>query len=106
MKNAHDSAALLGRTIRWTCTDGPVAGQTFEHSFDSTGPNDSKRTRASFVAVVPVDENVAVVSSLSESGQALMVTLNFADNRMVGFVLSHDSWTQQKAQFELLPAPA
>jgi hypothetical protein len=27
MKSAPESASLLGRTIRWTCTDGPVAGQ-------------------------------------------------------------------------------
>ncbi|MES3015128.1 MAG: hypothetical protein V4750_15560, partial [Pseudomonadota bacterium] len=29
--------ALLGRTIRWRFSDGPVAGQTFEHTFSTDG---------------------------------------------------------------------
>ena len=29
--------ALLGRTIRWRFSDGPVAGQTFEHTFNADG---------------------------------------------------------------------
>jgi hypothetical protein len=59
-----------------------------------------------FAAVVPIDENIAVVTALAEDGPSLMVTLNFTEKQMVGFILSHGSWTQQKARFELLPAPA
>ncbi len=104
--NAPEGTVLLGRTIRWTCTDGPVAGQTFEHSFDNGRKAGVAPTGETFVAVVPVDDDIVVVSSLAAGGQALLATLNFADRRMVGFLLDHDSWTRQRARFELLPEPA
>ncbi len=102
-----DSRFWLGRTIRWTCTDGPVAGQTFEHRFDqrARGPA-GKAAPSGFIAVVPVDKDVVVVSHLAENGQALMATLNFADKQMSGFLLSRDSWTRQKGRFELLSPPS
>lgn len=105
MNDARDGASPLGRTIRWTCTDGPVAGQTFEHSFNGDGDDGGTRTRKPFIAVVPVDDDIVVVSSIAASGEALMATLNFANGQMVGFVLSHDSWSRHEARFELLPAP-
>jgi hypothetical protein len=95
------STFWLGRTIRWTCTDGPVAGRTFEHRFDQR-----ERGPAAFITVVPIDKDIVVVSHLAKNGQALMATLNFADQQMSGFILSRHSWTRQKGRFELLSPPS
>jgi hypothetical protein len=70
MKSGPESASLLGRTIRWTCTDGPVAGQTFERTFNddgsviwrSVGGKDStKLNREKFSAVAPINDDVVVI---------------------------------------------
>lgn len=115
MSTAPDKRALLGRTIRWRFTDGPVAGQTFEHTFNTDGSvvwrsvdgsDPTKLNHEKFGAVAPVSDDVAVVSYVSASGYTLTVALNLAQGRMVGFASGHDTWTQQKGSFELLPAPA
>ena len=107
--------ALLGRTIRWRFNDGPVAGQTFEHTFNTDGgvvwrsvdgqdPNELHHEK--FAAVAPVSDDVAVVSYVSASGYTMTVALNLATSQMVGFASGHDTWAQQKGTFELLPEPA
>ena len=63
MKPPPTSATLLGRTIRWTFSDGPVKGQTFDHTFNDDGSvtwrsvgGDAKTTlnREKHSGVVPV----------------------------------------------------
>ena len=107
--------ALLGRTIRWRFNDGPVAGQTFEHTFDTDGSvvwrsvdgqDPSELHHEKFAAVAPVSDDVVVVSYVSASGYTLTVALNLATSQMVGFASGHDTWAQQKGTFELLPEPA
>lgn len=84
MKSApRERFSLLGRTIRWTCTDGPVAGQTFEHTFNDDdgnvvwrsvdGKDSTKLDREKFSAVAPINDDVVVVSYLAASGHALTV---------------------------------
>ncbi len=115
MSTATDKRALLGRTIRWRFADGPVAGQTFEHTFDTDGSvvwrsvdgkEPTKLNHEKFGAVAPISDDVVLVSYLSASGYALTVALNLAQGHMVGFASGHGSWTQQKGTFELLPEPA
>ena len=115
MNTASDKVALVGRTIRWRFDDGPVAGQTFEHTFDSDGsvvwrsvdgPEPTKLHQEKFGAVAPISDDVVVVSYVSSGGYTLTVALNLAQGRMVAFASGHDTWVQQRGSFELLPEPA
>ena len=109
------SGALLGRTIRWRFADGPVAGQTFEHTFQDDGSvvwrsvdgkEPTKLHHEKFGAVSPISDDVAIVSYVSASGYTLTVALNLALGQMVGFASGHDTWMQQRGTFELLPETA
>src|SRR5258705_8177206 len=105
MTSKSGQQALLGRTIRWRFSDGPVAGQTFEHTFKDDGSvvwrsvdgkAPTKLNHEKFAAVAPISDEVVVVSYVSASGYALTVALNLAQGRMVGFASGHDTWVQQK----------
>jgi hypothetical protein len=115
MTSRPESRALLGRTIRWCFTDGPVAGRTFEHTFNTDGSvvwrgvdgkEPTKLHHEKFGAVAPISDDVVVVSYVSANGITLTVALNLALGQMVGFASGHDTWAQQKGTFELLPEPA
>ena len=109
------SASLLGRTIRWTFNDGPVKGQTFDHTFNDDGsvvwrivsgkPN-APLNRETHSGVVPLGDQVAMVSYLSSNGFTLTAALNFADMRLTAFASNGESWTMQRGSFELLPEAA
>jgi hypothetical protein len=110
-----ERTTLLGRTIRWRFADGPVAGQTFEHTFNDDGSvvwrsvdgkEPTKLHHEKFGAVAPISDDVVVVSYVSAGGYTLTVALNLAQRTMVGFGSGHDTWAQQKGTFELLPEPA
>ena len=114
--NTHaDCRALHGRTIRWRFTDGPVAGQTFEHTFNHDGSvvwrgvdgaEPTKLHHEKSAAVAPMSDDVVLVSYVSAQGITLTVALNFALGQMVGFASGHDVWVQQKGVFDMLPEPA
>ena len=115
MNTASDKVALVGRRIRWRFDDGPVAGQTFEHTFDDDGSVvwrsvDGKEPTTlhyeKFGAVAPISDDVVVVSYVSSGGYTLTVALNLVQGRMVAFASGHDTWTQQRGSFELLPETA
>jgi hypothetical protein len=115
MNTASDKVALVGRTIRWRFDDGPVAGQTFEHTFDSDGSvvwrsvdgeDPTTLHQEKFGAVAPISDDVVVVSYVSSGGYTLTVALNLVQGRMVAFASGHDTWAQQRGSFELLPEPA
>ena len=106
--------ALLGRTIRWRFSDGPVAGQTFEHTFNTDGSvvwrsvdgkEPTQLHHEKFGAVAPISEGVVAVSYVSAGGHTLTVALNLETPQRVGFASGHDTWVQQKDTFELLPEP-
>lgn len=109
MSSTSDKLTLVGRTIRWRFADGPVVGQTFEHTFNSDGSVDgkepSKLNHEKFDAVAPISDDVVLVSYVAVSGYTLTVALNLAQGKMVGFASGHDTWAQQKGSFELLPEP-
>ena len=107
--------ALLGRTIRWRFSDGPSAGQTFEHTFNGDGSvvwrsvdgeEPTKLHREKFGSIAPISDDVVAVSYASAGGYTLTVALNLDTSQMVGFTSGHDTWAQHKGSFELLPEPA
>ena len=108
-KDGIDS--LRGRTLRWTFTDGPTAGTTYEHVFNNDGSigfraadksGKGKFTRTKDGAVVKVDDGLFAVSYLSDSGFTLTVVLNTRTSEMVGFASNNESWFQQKGTFEVV----
>jgi hypothetical protein len=102
--------SLIGRTVRWTFEDGPVAGKTYEHTFNADGSvvyrsiegaNPGKITREMKCAVDSVGGDVVVISYLAASGYTLTVILDFRDHRMVGFASNEKEWYRQQGTFEL-----
>jgi phenolic acid decarboxylase len=102
--------SLYGKTLRWTFTDGPVAGKTFEHTFNEDGTvvfrsvdgnEKGKTTRAKDSAVVKFTNDVFAVSYLA-GGYTLTVVLNLEQGEMIGFASNDKQWFQQKGTFEIL----
>ena len=102
--------SLTGRTLRWTFSDGPVAGKTYEHTFNADGSvvyrsvDDTvtgKPTRERFCATDRIDEHVFVISYRAVSGYTLTVVLNFADHRMIGYASNEEAWYRQQGTFEI-----
>ena len=103
--------SLYGKTLRWTFTDGPVAGKTFEHIFNEDGTvvfrsvdgnEKGKSTRAKDSVVVKITNDVFAVSYLADSGYTLTVVLNLEQGEMIGFASNDKQWFQQKGTFEIL----
>jgi len=103
--------SLHGKTLRWTFNDGPVKGQTFEHTFEadgrvtwrSTDKPEASEHHDKASAAVKVSDDVHVVSYLSaDSGYTLTVVLNLRDGTAVGFASDGKDWFQQSGRFEVL----
>jgi hypothetical protein len=121
MTQTHQAAAIRGKTIRLTWTEGPTKGTTHEHVFhpDGTvewhgidGPEkksapDQPRKGASVqekakYAALPVADDIYAVSYLAPSGYTLTVVLNFRDHRMVGFASGAKEWYPLRGTFEVV----
>jgi hypothetical protein len=117
---------VRGTTMRWTFTDGPTAGSTYEHTFSKSGtvrfkpvgggPDSAKGASAAkkkpakarkpstpeapkYAALRAADDAYAV-SYLSSSGYTLTVVLNFKDHTIVGFASNDKQWFAVKGTFE------
>jgi len=101
--------SILGKTVRWTFTNGPTKGATFEHVFHPDGSvswreasgKSGAATRAQRSAVMRVSDDVQAVSYLTDSGYTLTLTLNFSSGRMVGFASNEKSWYPVEGTFEI-----
>ena len=120
---------VRGTTMRWTFTDGPTAGSTYEHAFSKSGtvrfkpvgggpdsakgasaakkkPAKAKKPRkpeAPKYAAMRAADDAYAVSYLSGSGYTLTVVLNFKDHTMVGFASNDKQWFPVKGTFETVP---
>ena len=103
--------SLEGRTIRWTFSEGPTAGKTFEHTFNADGSVDywmlgptgkGKPTHEQKCATTRVGDDVFVVSYLSGSGYTLTVILHLPTGTMVGFASNQTQWFEQRGAFTLV----
>ena len=104
---------IRGKTLRFSFSDGPAAGKTYEHLFheDRTvswrdtaasphpGASNEAGNRPKYAAV-KVAQSVYAVSYLSGSGYTLTVVLNFDDHRLVGFASNDKQWFPVKGSFE------
>jgi phenolic acid decarboxylase len=106
--NTQDS--ILGEVIRWTFSDGPLEGRSFEHTFheDGTvefrtvaGDTKGKLSRAKNSEVARVGDDVYAVSYLGPSGHTLSVVLDFRTSQLVAFASNEKELTVQRGTFEL-----
>jgi hypothetical protein len=118
------SNPVQGKTIRWTYDDGPMAGKGFEHIFGSDGtvtwretgggdreakpPSDGKQKTGKPATepkakyeVVPINDDVCVVSYLSKSGYTLTSVLDFASGTVVSFASNEKELVPQRGMFEV-----
>ena len=119
MTGAQPAAAVRGKTIRLTWTEGPTKGTTHEHVFHSDGtvewrdiatakappdrPQKSPGTKEKpRYAALKVADEIYAVSYLAGSGYTLTVVLNFRDHRMVGFASSAKDWHPVQGTFEVV----
>jgi len=103
--------SIRGKTLRWTFTDGLMAGIPFEHTFheDGTvlwralgGSMKGSSAQEKEYAAVKIADNVYAVSYLAASGHTLTVVLNFKSKRMNGFASNDKQWYPMTGTFEVL----
>lgn len=103
--------SIRGKTLRWTFTDGLMAGIPFEHTFheDGTvlwralgGSMKGRSAQEKEYAAVKIADNVYAVSYLAKSGYTLTVVLNFKSKRMNGFASNDKQWYPMTGTFEVL----
>ena len=105
------SDRVRGTTLRWTFTEGPQAGKTYEHTFHEDGTvayravGDTPASAAGApgrdgaaggerpaYGAFPVSDDVHLVSYLADSGFTLTVALNFADHTLASIASNESQW--------------
>jgi hypothetical protein len=120
MTEGQPAAAIRGKTIRFTWTEGPTKGTTHEHVFHDDGtvewrdtkpqknraPNkpqkDTSASEKPKYGAIRVADDIYAVSYLAASGYTLTVVLNFGDNRLAGFASSSKEWYPVQGTFEVV----
>jgi hypothetical protein len=121
MADIPRAAAVRGKTMHWTWTEGPTQGKTHEHRFHDDGtvdwreaggsgsggarptpaPRPSGPERVPYAAI-EVGPSVYVVSYLASSGFTLTVVLNFDTHRLVGFASGGKEWHPLGGTFQVV----
>lgn len=122
MQAVHEpevAKSLAGRTLRWTFTEGPTAGKTYEHTFhpdgtvvwrgiDGAAQDKPKREEGASASAPPkvkyasfeVAPDTHLVSYLSEAGFTLTVALSFKTRQCYGVASNTESWYPLTGTFE------
>jgi len=121
MTGPATSDRMRGTTLRWTFTEGPQQGKTYEHTFHEDGTveyravedaskaapsgqqapgagSEGERERPKFAAY-DVSEDVVLVSYLADSGFTLTVALNFADHQLASIASNDEQWFPARGTF-------
>jgi phenolic acid decarboxylase len=110
MDDVRGTNRVIGKTLRFTWTDGPTKGETHEHRFHPDGTVEYARleggkakgdyTKEKKYAAVRITDDVYLVSYLAASGFTLTVALNFADGNLAGFASNDKQWFACNGRFE------
>lgn len=102
---------IVGKTIQWTYSDGPMATKAFEHTFEEDGAVSyhvvggkpgAKPTREKKYEVAAVSDDVYAVSYLGSSGYTLTSVLNFESGKVVSFASNEKELVVQHGTFEVI----
>jgi hypothetical protein len=102
---------ITGHSLRFRFVDGPVAGQSFDHTFSRNGlvtfrqvgsDPTAKPGQADQYFVASLSCDVHSVSYLAPSGYTLTAILDFKTLKLVAFASNDKSVTMQQGTFELL----
>jgi hypothetical protein len=107
---------VRGRRLRWTFSEGPQTGKTYEHAFHDDGtleyrvvedeaadvPRGAPGGERPAYAAYALSESVELVSYRAESGFTLTVALNFADHRMVAIASNSEQWFPARGTFQMV----
>jgi hypothetical protein len=100
---------VTGKTIRFTFSDGVMAGKTFEHTFGADGGvtfreigNNAKPGKANKYEVTEAANEVYAVAYLSESGNTLTTILDFQTKKLVAFASNEKQLSQHRGTFQPL----
>ena len=103
--------SLRGQTVRWTFSDGPVAGILFEHALNEDGtvvwraldgPWKGQSSQEQRYAAMKISDDVHAVSYLAKSGHTLTVVLNLSTGRAYGFASGNNDWHSLTGTFEVV----
>jgi hypothetical protein len=104
------AAAVRGKTIRLTWTDGPTKGRTHEHVFHADGTVEWHEPGAKGTgggerppyAAMQAGADVCLVSYLAGSGYTLTVALDFPSQRVVGAASGAKDWFPVRGTFQVM----
>jgi hypothetical protein len=111
MTEPEHAREIEGKTIRFIWSDGPTAGKTHEHLFNTDGSVEyapvengapGKFTTEKRYAAFKVAPDVFLVSYLGSSGYTLTVALNFHDNSLCGVASGAKEWFPVKGRFDVV----
>lgn len=123
MTNDLLASAVRGKTMRWSFTNGPTEGKTYEHVFADDGTVTFKEIggekKAASTAetkpaqkpaakappkysAVDVVDGVELVSYMSNEGFTLTMVLNLRDHSLVGIASGNDQWHPVAGTFEVM----
>jgi hypothetical protein len=101
---------IRGSTIRWTFSDGPTAGTTFEHHFGKDGTVTYKSLDKGAAAkesspvkyeLARINDDVYAVSYLGGAGYTLTSVLDLKAGTVVGFASNEKQLVAQHGTFEV-----
>jgi hypothetical protein len=110
---SREGGALHGKTIRFSFSEGPTKGSSYDHAFADDGTvtfrdaakSERKEPRLpekpTKYASFEVADETTLVSYLSGSGYTLTVALNFETEELFGFASNHEHWYPVRGTFEV-----
>jgi hypothetical protein len=112
-EDAMAANPVTGHSLRWKFADGPMAGKSFDHTFNRNGHVSFKEVggdpngqpiagSAGQYVVASLAPDVHAVSYLTAAGHTLTVVMDYKSMKLVAFASNEQSLTMQQGTFDLL----
>jgi len=110
MPSSRTIDPVRGRKFRWRWANGPIANMAQEHIFHANGsfewrvldgPDEGRSAHELRYTVLPVAEDVYLVSYRTRSGQTLTAALNFRTRQLAAVTTGQDTWYPAQGTFEV-----
>ena len=108
MTTTEISDQVRGRSLAFSWTDGPAKDSTHIHAFHDDGTvewhsveSDKTTERPAYMAA-RIDDDICLVSYLSQSGYTLTVVLDFIEESITGVASNDKCWYPVRGRFQVL----